>query len=137
MLLKIHNDNFAIQEEIRDKCGDEYTFFERIRKNNFGSHRYRLKKMTPTNSEIDLDSFNDNIFLNFDLRKNGLTFYFRFKNTEYVEFCAFNSLTFQSSDSIFLIQTDKYSYDFEIMNMKKHKQFIMKLYELKNKKKYL
>ena len=83
---------------------------------------------------INFENYNNTVYLNFDLRDKGIVFYFRYKNTEYVEFCPFYSLTFQSNDSSFIIQTDLYSYTFEIINIKKHKDFIIKLYDFINKK---
>jgi len=132
MLLKVNNDYFSLEKIIRDKCGKKYSLLERFFKKNFGSSRYRLINIFPKHKEIDLHNYNDCIFLNFDLRKDGLVFYFRYKNTEYVEFCPFYSLKFQSNDKSFVIQTDKYTYSFEIMNEKKHKDFILNIYKFKN-----
>ena len=133
MLIQINNEDYDIKKLIYEKCGKKFSFFKRIIKNNFGSSRYKLKSINPTHSHIDLDNFNDNIFLNFDLRDKGIVFYFRYKNTEYVEFSPFHSLTFQSNDSSFILQTDINTYAFEIMNKKNHKVFILKLYKFKNK----
>ena len=83
---------------------------------------------------INFEEYNDTVYLNFDLRPKGIVFYFRFKNTEYVEFCPFYSLTFQSNDRSFIVQTDIYTYSFEIMNANKHKEFIVKLYDFINNK---
>ena len=100
---------------VSSKCGKKYSIIDRILKKNFGSSRYRLKTIYPQHSEIDLNNYSDSIFLNFDLRNNGLVFYFRYKNTEYLEFCAYHSLTFQTSETTFVIQTEKFSYNFEIV----------------------
>ena len=133
MLIKVHNDHSTIEEIVSSKCGKKYSIIDRILKKNFGSSRYRLKTIYPQHSEIDLNNYTDSIFLNFDLRNNGLVFYFRYKNTEYLEFCAYHSLTFQTSDTTFVIQTEKFSYNFEIYDIKSHKKFILKIYEFKNK----
>lgn len=133
MLLEVNNDYFTLEKMIRDKCGKKYSFIQRILKKNFGSSRYRLVNIFPKHKKIDLHNYNDSLFLNFDLRKRGLVFYFRYKNTEYVEFCPFHSLKFQSNDKSFVIQTDKYTYSFEIIDEKKHMDFILKIYEFKNR----
>lgn len=133
MLIKVHNDHSTIEEMVSSKCGKKYSIIDRILKKNFGSSRYRLKNIYPQHSEIDLNNYNDSIFLNFDLRNKGLVFYFRYKNTEYLEFCAYHCLTFQTSDTTFVIQTEKFSYNFEIYDIKNHKKFIMKIYEFKSK----
>ena len=57
----------------------------------------------------------------------------RYKNSEYVEFCPYYKLTFQSSDNQFVIQTDCYTYSFKIYNKKKHKKFLTQLYNFKVK----
>ena len=44
-------------------------------------------------------------------------------------------LTIQSSDRIFVIQTDKNLYKFEIINTKNHLSFIKNLFNFKNNKK--
>ena len=133
MLIQVNSDDIDIKKLIIEKCGKQFSLIKRITKNNFGSSRYKLKSIKPTHSHIDLENYNDNIFLNFDLREKGIVFYFRYKNTEYVEFSPFHSLTFQSNDSSFVLQTDINSYSFEIMNKKNHKSFILKLYKFKNK----
>ena len=133
MLIKVNNDSPSLEEMICNKCGKKNTLIDRFLHRNFGTSRYRLVNILPEHKEIDLSNFNDSIFLNFDLRKKGIVFYFRYKNTEYVEACPFYSLTFQSNDKSLVMQTDKYSYSFEILNEKNHKKFILKIYDYKSK----
>ena len=129
MLLKVQNNYCSLEKMIRDKCGKKYSLIDRILQKNFGTSRYRLINIFPKHNEIDLSNYNDSIFLNFDLRKDGIVFYFRYKNTEYVEFFSFHSLTFQSNDKSFVMQTDQYTYSFEIINEKNHKDLILKIYD--------
>ena len=131
MLYPINQDEFDLTKLINSKCGNEYSIIQRVLKNNFGSSRYKLIGITPSVKKIEIN--NDNIYLNFDLRDRGIVFYFRFKNTEYVEFCPYHFLTLQSNDKSFVLQTDKYKYQLEILNKKTHTKFIYKLYEFKNK----
>lgn len=133
MLIKVNNDSLLLEEMIRNKCGKKNTFIDRFLYRNFGTSRYRLINILPEHKEIDLSNYNDSIFLNFDLRKKGIVFYFRYKNTEYVEACPFYSLTFQSNDKSLVMQSDKYTYSFEILNEKNHKKFILKIYDFKSK----
>ena len=65
----------------------------------------------------------------FDLRNNGIVFYFRFRNTEYVEFCKFNQFSFQSNDKSFIIQTDQNICDFKIFDKLNCKKFLIRLYK--------
>ena len=90
MLYPINQDEFDLKKLINSKCGKEYSIVKRIIKNNFGSCRYKIVGISPPIQEINIDNYNDNIHLNFDLRDNGIVFYFRFKNTEYVEFCSYH-----------------------------------------------
>lgn len=131
MLYQINTEEIELKKIINKKCGKSFTIFQRIKENNFGSQKYKLLKISPSHKMIDLENFNDNIFLNFDLRFKGIVFYFRYKNTEYVEFCPYYKLTFQSSDNQFVIQTDFYIYTFKINNKKEHKKFLIKLYNFK------
>tara|TARA_B110000444_G_scaffold38452_1_gene34106 strand:+ start:125 stop:538 length:414 start_codon:yes stop_codon:yes gene_type:complete len=134
MLLEVNNEDYDIEYEIKKKCGKQYSIIERIINKNFGSFRYQLLNISRNKFNIDFAKYNNTVYLNLDLRAKGIVFYFRYKNTEYVESCPFHSLTFQSNDSSFIMQSDVNSYTFKIMNVKKHKNFIKRLYEFKNKK---
>mgnify|MGYP006102452641 CR=1 FL=1 len=134
MLLEVNNEDYDIQYLIKKKCGKQYSILQRIINKNFGSFRYQLLNISKNKFNINFENYNDTVYLNFDLRARGMVFYFRYQNSEYVEFCPFYSLTFQSNDSSFIMQSDVNSYTFKIMNVKKHKKFILKLYEFKNKK---
>ena len=129
MLLEVIQEDFDVNDIINDTCGKEYTIFRRIVENNYGSCRYKLLQINPNKFNIDLENYIESIYLNFDLRTSGIVFYFRHKNTEYVEFCNFNQFTFQSNDNSFIIQTDKNIYDFEILDKLKHKKFLIRLYK--------
>ena len=134
MLLEVNNSDYDIEYEIRKKCGKQYSIIERIINKNFGSLRYQLMRISNNKFNINIEEYNDTVYLNFDLRAKGIVFFFRYKNTEYVEFCPYYFLTFQSNDSSFIIQTDFYTYNLEILNKNKHKGFILKLYDFLNKK---
>ena len=134
MLLDVNNQDYDIEYEIIKICGKQYSIIKRIIHKNFGSFRYKMLCISKNKFDINFEDYNDTVYLNFDLRSKGVVFYFRFKNTEYVEFCPFYSLTFQSNDKSFIMQTDTNTYNFEIMNSKKHKHFILKLYDFINKK---
>ena len=72
MLVQVHNDSQAIENMITNKCGKKFSIIERIIKNNYGTSRYILNDLHPKKSDLDLDNFQDNIFLNFDLRSKGI-----------------------------------------------------------------
>lgn len=133
MLLAVNDEDFDLKKIVKKTCGKEYSIFNRILKQNYGSSRYQLINICPRHNDIDLENYNDFVYLNFDLRDKGMVFYFRYKNTEYVEFCQFHKISFQSNDNSFVLQTDEYIYSFKILKKKEHKKFILKLYEFKNK----
>ena len=128
MLLEVLQKDFDINDIVNDICGKEYTILNRIVENNYASCRYKLLQIKPAKFNIDLECYTESIYLNFDLRNNGIVFYFRFRNTEYVEFCKFNQFSFQSNDNSFIIQTDQNIYDFKILDKLNHKKFLIKLY---------
>ena len=132
MLLQVNNIDLEIDTIINESCGKSYSFIQRIIKSNYGSNRYQLLDISTNKYNIEIDKYNDSIYLNFDLRNRGIVFYFRYLNTEYVEFCPYNLLTFQSSNYSFVIQTDKNIYNFKILNLKDHKKFIKKIYVFKS-----
>lgn len=134
MLFSVHDDSIDLENLIENRCGRVYSFIERIRKQIFGSSKYELVSIYPEKKNLSIDNYSDSIYLNFDLRLKGLVFYFRYKNTEYVEFCSYNQLSFQTSDNVFTLQTDKYHYKFQIINLKSHYNFLKKLYEHKTSK---
>lgn len=135
MLLEVFQEDFDINDTINAICGKEYSILNRIIENNYGSCRYKLLQIKPIKFDIDIGNYTDSIYLNFDLRKNGIVFYFRYKNTEYVEFCKFNQFSFQSNDKSFIIQTDKNIYDFKILDKLNHKKFLIRLYKFITKSK--
>lgn len=128
MLLEVLQKDFDINDIVNDICGKEYSILNRIVENNYASCRYKLLQIKPTKFNIDLECYTESVYLNFDLRNNGIVFYFRFRNTEYVEFCKFNQFSFQSNDNSFIIQTDQNIYDFKILDKLNHKKFLIKLY---------
>ncbi|MAR39110.1 MAG: hypothetical protein CMD22_00220 [Flavobacteriales bacterium] len=128
MLLEVLQKDFDINDIVNDICGKEYTILNRILENNYASCRYKLLQIKPAKFNIDLECYTESVYLNFDLRNNGIVFYFRFRNTEYVEFCKFNQFSFQSNDNSFIIQTDQNIYDFQILDKLNHKKFLIKLY---------
>ena len=133
MLLEVNSDDYDIEHEIKKICGKQYSIIDRIINQNFGSFRYQLLNMSKNKYNINFEEYYNTVYLNFDLREKGIVFYFRYNNTEYVEFCPFYSLTFQSNDMSFIIQSDINSYTFKIMDITKHKKFMIKLYKFKTK----
>ena len=133
MLFEVNDDTVKLSKKIDDLCGKSNSIIQRIVNNNYGSEKYELIVLNSKSPKITLKNHTDSIYLNFDLREKGLVFYFRFRNTEYVDFCKYNMLTFQSSDFVFTLQTDQNIYKFKIIKQKSHIKFIQQLYRFKNK----
>ena len=133
MLFEVNSEDLDLKKIVKKTCGKEYSILKRILKKNYGSTRYQLVNLYPKHDNINLENYNDIVYLNFDLRDKGIVFYFRYKNTEYIEFCQFHKISFQSNDNSFVLQSDQYIYSFKILKKKEHKKFILKLYEFKNR----
>jgi len=133
MIYKINKySSQEIKEIISNVCGKKPTFFDRLRKKNFGTTRYLLTDIRTT-SKIDFEFDNMNsTYLNFDLWNKGIVFYFRFKNSEFIVTCPYYKTSFQSSDDTFTIQSDNIIFDFKILNPSSHMKFIKQLYKFKN-----
>ena len=123
MLYHRNNTDIDLKLEVRKKCGKSISFLERILTNNYGSSKYKLENILPYFVDKKEIKFYDSIFLNFDLRDRGIVFCFRIKNNEYIEFCPYYCMSFQSNDNNFTLQTDHYTYSFRIMDKKKHIKF--------------
>ena len=133
MLFHRNNTDIDLKLEVRKKCGKSISFLERILTKNYGSSKYKLENIFPDFLDKKKFKFNESVFLNFDLREFGIVFCFRIKNNEYIEFCPYYLISFQSNDNNFTLQTDYYSYSFRIMDKKKHLNFISSLYKKKVK----
>ena len=134
MLLQVNTDEFDLSLEIKKNCGKPISFFNRIISSNFGSSKYKLEKIVQSNLDNQKFNFHESIYTNFDLRDLGLVFYFRIKNIEFVEFCSYFSISFQSNDDNFTLQTNTSIYQFKILNKKNHINFLKKMYQKINDK---
>ena len=141
MLLKV-NDLDKYNISVTNTCGNSLSIIDRFLQKNFGSSKYELINLTnilninqlkfPDSKKvqtpiIDLKNYSDTIYLNFDLRSKGLVFYFRYKNTEYIEFCDYSEISFKSDNNMFFLKTVNFSYKFRIIQMNKHREFLEKL----------
>ena len=82
MIFKINKySRQEISEIISNMCGKKPTFFDRLRKKNFGTTRYLLTDVRTT-SKLDFEFDNMNsTYLNFDLWNKGIVFYFQLVQT--------------------------------------------------------
>ena len=83
MLFGINNDPEANHKLVDEISGKAYSWYQRLVSKNFGSSKYILKSIDSNMFEINLQEYNDVISTNFDLRKNGIVFFFRFKQQEF------------------------------------------------------
>ena len=132
MLHDVNADPSEIYKLVNQNCGRPYSIIKRFKTQNFGSSKYYLKSISKNNFSIDLSNYNNSIGINFDLRDKGLVFYFRYNNNEYVEACIYPQITIQSNDDIFVVQTDKNLYKFDVLDNKRHLKFIKEFFNYKN-----
>ena len=133
MLFNVNLNPTETYESLDNLCGRTYGWLKRIKTNNFGSHKYYLKEISKNKFELNLFDYHNTIGTSFDLRDKGLVFFFRHNNNEYAEACLYEKITIQSNDDTFVVQTDKNLYKFEILNSKKHLNFIKEFFNFKNK----
>ena len=134
MLLDVNSDPSETFKLVNEICGKPFSWLKRIRTNNFGSSKYLLNSINKNKFNIDIENYNNTVGVNFDLRKKGIVFFFRYNNKEFVEACIYPKTTIQSNDNIFIIQTDKNLYKFDVLNTKNHLKFVKIFFNYKNTK---
>ncbi len=134
MLLNVNSDPSETFKLVDEICGKPFSWLKRIRTNNFGSSKYLLNSINKNKFNIDIENYNNTVGVNFDLRKNGIVFFFRYNNNEFVEACIYPKITIQSNDNIFIIQTDKNLYKFDVLNTQNHLKFVKNFFNYKNTK---
>lgn len=134
VLLDVNSDPSETFKLVNEICGKPFSWLKRIRTNNFGSSKYLLNSINKNKFNIDIENYNNTIGVNFDLREKGIVFFFRYNNNEFVEACIYPKTTIQSNDNIFVIQTDKNLYKFDVTNTKNHLKFVKNFFNYKNTK---
>ena len=134
MLLDVNSDPSETFKLVDEICGKSFNWLKRIRTNNFGSSKYLLNSINKNKFNIDIENYNNTVGVNFDLREKGIVFFFRYNNNEFVEACIYPKITIQSNDNIFVIQTDKNLYKFDVLNTQNHLKFVKNFFNYKNTK---
>ena len=134
MLLDVNSDPSETFKLVDETCGKAFSWRKRIRTNNFGSSKYLLNSINKNKFNIDIENYNNTVGVNFDLREKGIVFFFRYNNNEFVEACIYPKITIQSNDNIFVIQTDKNLYKFDVLNTQNHLKFVKNFFNYKNTK---
>ena len=134
MLFDVNSDPSEIFKLVDEICGKPFSWLKRIRTNNFGSSKYLLNSINKNKFNIDIENYNNTVGVNFDLREKGIVFFFRYNNNEFVEACIYPKITIQSNDNIFVIQTDKNLYKFDVLNTQNHLKFVKNFFNYKNTK---
>ena len=130
MLLKTSIDKKLKEIEIKNRCGDAFSLFHKIKYQFYGSPKYKIKSIYP--DTIYFQKSNDIINCNIELRIKGIVLYFRFKQDEYAICGRFNQTVFQSSNNIFDIQIGNNRVTTEIQDTKAHQKFLKHFFTLKN-----
>ena len=134
VLLDVNSDPSETFKLVNEICGKPFSWLKRIRTNNFGSSKYLLNSINKNKFNIDIENYNNTVGVNFDLREKGIVFFFRYNNNEFVEACIYPKITIQSNDNIFVIQTDKNLYKFDVLNTQNHLKFVKNFFNYKNTK---
>ena len=134
MLLDVNSDPSETFKIVDETCGKSFSWLKRIRTNNFGSSKYLLNSINKNKFNIDIENYNNTVGVNFDLREKGIVFFFRYNNNEFVEACIYPKITIQSNDNIFVVQTDKNLYKFDVLNSQNHLKFVKNFFNYKNTK---
>ena len=134
VLLDVNSDPSETFKLVDEICGKPFSWLKRIRTNNFGSSKYLLNSINKNKFNIDIENYNNTVGVNFDLRERGIVFFFRYNNNEFVEACIYPKITIQSNDNIFVIQTDKNLYKFDVLNTQNHLKFVKNFFNYKNTK---
>ena len=134
VLLDVNSDPSETFKLVNEICGKPFSWLKRIRTNNFGSSKYLLNSINKNKFNIDIENYNNTVGVNFDLREKGIVFFFRYNNNEFVEACIYPKITIQSNDNVFVIQTDKNLYKFDVLNTQNHLKFVKNFFNYKNTK---
>ena len=134
MLFDVNSDPSETFKLVDKICGKPFSWLKRIRTNNFGSSKYLLNSINKNKFNIDIENYNNTVGVNFDLREKGIVFFFRYNNNEFVEACIYPKITIQSNDNIFVSQTDKNLYKFDVLNTQNHLKFVKNFFNYKNTK---
>lgn len=131
-MLKTSRNQKETYKTIKSIAGSSFSLIEKFKLNVFGSPKYRILNMRPKNNEIDFEEYTDLVYGVFELRKNGLAFYFRYKNEEYIILSRYNQLSFVNNDGILDFQLSSYNLKLQYENIKSHKKFISRFLNIRN-----
>lgn len=132
MLLKTSQNPKEIYQTINSVIGSSFSLIEKFKYDVFGSPKYKIISMTPSNHAINFEDYSDLVYGAFELRKNGLAFFFRYKNEEYILISHFNQCSFVTNDGFFQFQFSSYNLKLTYSDLKSHKTFITRYYKIKN-----
>ena len=131
-MLKTSQNPKETYKTIMSIAGSGLSVIEKFKLNVFGSPKYRIISVLPKNTEIDLENYTDLVYGVFELRKNGLAFYFRYKNEEYIIVSRYNQLSFLNNDNVLDFQFSSCNLKLHYKNIKSHKRFISRFLDFRN-----
>ena len=132
MILKTSQNQKETYETVKSITGSSFNLIEKFKLNVFGSPKYRILSMHPKINEIDFEEYTDIVYGVFELRKNGLAFYFRYKNEEYIIVSRYNQLSFLNNDNVIDFQFSSCNLKLHYKNIKSHKRFISRFLNCRN-----
>lgn len=127
MLFKTSQNQRKVAEKLTEICGKAYSIFEMIKRDIYGSPKYKIIAMSSNKFGLDFEKDEELIYCTIELRKRGLALYFRHRNEEYIIASRFNQFSFLNNDGIFEIQMDFMHLRLKIAEAKRHKKFLKRL----------
>lgn len=127
MLFKTSQNQRKIAEELTEISGNSYTIFEMIKKDIYGSPKYKIIAISKNKFDLNFEQDEELIYCTIELRKRGLGLYFRHRNEEYILASRFNQFSFLTNDGIFEIQMDSIQLKLKITDAKRHKKLLQRL----------
>ncbi len=127
MLFKTSQNQRKVAEKLAEISGKSYTIFEMIKKDIYGSPKYKIITMSKNKFDLNFEKDEELIYCTIELRKKGLALYFRHRNEEYISASRFNQFSFLNNDGIFEIQMNSIQLKLKIADRKRHKKFLQRL----------
>ena len=127
MLFKTSQNQRKVAEELTEISGNSYTIFEMIKRDIYGSPKYKIIAMSKNKFDLNFEHDEEIVYCALELRKKGLALYFRHRNEEYILASRFNQFSFLNNDGIFEIQMDSIKLKLKVIDNKRHKKFLQRL----------
>ena len=132
MILKTSQNQKETYNTIKSIAGSNFSLIEKFKFNVFGSPKYKIISIQTNKDDFNIEDYTDLVCGAFELRKNGIAFYFRYKNEEYIIVSRYNQISFLNNDGVFDFQFSSCNVKLHYENIKMHKKFISRIFNIRN-----